>query len=101
MKKDTHHSDDAKAKMRAAKAGRAGRPKKLTEDQVREMRALRAQGVKPNEIAQRFGVSRVTVYRTCAGKSWAHLDQPGPESEVTHVTHDSNEQFAAVSDGAE
>lgn len=86
MRKDSHHSDDAKAKMRAAKAGRPGAPKKLTEDQVREMRLLKSQGVKMMDIAKTFGVSRVTVYRTCNGRSWSHVNgqasavaSPAPE----------------------
>ena len=44
-----------------------GRKPKLSPEQVQELRTLAVQGVKKPELAQRFGVSRKTVYEYLRG----------------------------------
>jgi hypothetical protein len=47
---------------------------RLTEEQVRAMRAQRAAARTPYYVlARQFGVSTMTVLRACKGESWAHL----------------------------
>jgi hypothetical protein len=46
---------------------------KLTDDQVREMRSLYANGVSQVDLRRRFGVSRTTVSAIVVGKRWRHL----------------------------
>ena len=45
-----------------AKGVYKGRKQALTDDQVTELRALAASGVKKSELAQKFAVSRPTIY---------------------------------------
>lgn len=45
---------------------------KLTEDQVREMKMLRAQGWKQKELAMRYGVAHQTISKVLAGKRFKH-----------------------------
>jgi len=51
---------------------------KLTEAKVREARRLRLKGWVYSRIGERFGVSRVCVYLAITGKTWAHVENPGP-----------------------
>lgn len=54
----------ADARAAAAARGRqTGRPKALTDDQVRQMRALHEGGETVADLVRSFGVSRATVYR--------------------------------------
>lgn len=46
---------------------------KLSEEDVQEIRRLRAAGWKQQAIAARFHVSRPHVSELCAGKKWAHV----------------------------
>lgn len=46
---------------------------KLTEDNVREARTLRAQGWKYDDLADRFGVARGTITPAVKGTTWAHV----------------------------
>ena len=46
---------------------------KLTDDAVREMRAMAGRGVPHNEIARQFGVSHATANKIIRRKSWAHV----------------------------
>ena len=63
----------------AAALGRTdGRPgaraqSPLDEDAVREIRRLRAEGLKLADIAQRFGVSDATISRIALGHSWSEV----------------------------
>lgn len=45
----------------------------LTEDDVREIRALRAEGVLLREIGKRYGISRVQVGRIVRNLSWRNV----------------------------
>jgi hypothetical protein len=45
----------------------------LTEDNVRQMRQLRREGVSVQEIAQRFGMSRDHTSRILNRKLWKHV----------------------------
>lgn len=47
---------------------------KLTNDDIREIRKLRASGVKEREVAKRFGVCRNTIGNIISGRSWSHVD---------------------------
>lgn len=46
---------------------------KMTSEQVREIRRLRAEGVGPTEIAETIGVTNAMVKNVIYGKSWKHL----------------------------
>lgn len=46
---------------------------KLTEKDVREIRALRSAGVPHKELACRYGVSLKTVKKAATGRGWAHV----------------------------
>jgi hypothetical protein len=65
---------DKKAKGRALKGESIGNSK-LTADQVREIRRLRAEGLTQQAIANRFGVDRPQVSKIVNGKQWAHLQE--------------------------
>lgn len=47
--------------------------RKLTADQVRDMRRQAGAGVSQSDIAIRFGVHRSTVCEIVKGRKWAHL----------------------------
>ena len=47
---------------------------KLTDSIVMSMRAMRKDGSKLKEIADRFGVKLVTVHAAVSGKNWKHLN---------------------------
>ncbi len=49
--------------------GRGGSPRKLSDEQVVEVRRLRAEGLAQQEIAERFGVSRALVSQIVRGKA--------------------------------
>ena len=46
---------------------------KLTEDDVREIRRLKADGVKQVRLAERFGVSTVAISLIVLRKKWVHV----------------------------
>lgn len=46
---------------------------KLTNEQVLEMRRLRAEGRKIDDLAELFGITRSNVGLICQGKTWRHL----------------------------
>lgn len=46
---------------------------RLTDDDVRAMRAARQSGALLRQLADRFGVSVMTVQRAVTGQSWSHL----------------------------
>jgi hypothetical protein len=45
----------------------------LTADQVREIRLLRAAGLRQKDIAERFGVCRATIGHILTGRQWTHV----------------------------
>lgn len=54
--------------------GECNHQAKLTADDVREIRRLRAAGEAMAEIARRFGVTYQNVYQIEKGKSWGWLE---------------------------
>ena len=46
---------------------------KLTEENVRDIRKLRAEGLSQHQIGKRFGVSRTAVHDIEIGKNWKHV----------------------------
>jgi len=46
---------------------------KITEDQVREIRQLAAQGLGPTEIAAKFGLRKAQTSQIIRGKAWSHV----------------------------
>lgn len=54
-------------------AGEANHMARLTEDSVREIRALLAQGMAQKAIAARHGISQPQVSYIRNGKAWAHV----------------------------
>ncbi len=57
---------------------------KLTDDEVREIRRMAADGVRSAYIAEKFGVSQTTVYSIKTGRSWKHLPVLPVSDMVTH-----------------
>ena len=53
--------------------GEAVKGSKLTDDQVREIRRLRAEGVLLKDLAARFHVAIGTVHFIVTGQTWRHL----------------------------
>ena len=47
---------------------------KLTGENVRELRSLYADGATLRELADKFGVSNVSIYNAVSGRTWRHLD---------------------------
>lgn len=47
---------------------------KLTELQVREIRGLYNQGFNKYEIAKKYPVDHLAIYRICARKTWRHIE---------------------------
>ena len=47
---------------------------KLTADNVRELRALYADGSTLRQLADKFGVSNVSIYNAVAGRTWRRVD---------------------------
>lgn len=71
---------DMIAKGRALRARGEGAAHLLTEEQVREIRAMRGK-LSGAAIGRRYGVSETTVYDIFNGRSWAWLDtRPGSGS---------------------
>lgn len=71
------HSDNMKdmyAKKRQNRpVGEKHRSSKLTEDDVREIRRLKAEGIATRELARRYPVSRVAIKYILNGRSWNWL----------------------------
>lgn len=55
-------------------AGERSGMAKLTDDEVRRIRAAIASGLSQREIGKRFGVSHTTVYSIGKGEVWSHVD---------------------------
>lgn len=70
----THEDNmrDMAQKNRSPK-GESSPVSKLTDDIVREMRSLRAQGWSQQRIADKFGVSQPLVGMVCRRKIWSHV----------------------------
>ena len=51
---------------------------KLTEDDVQLIRLLIRDGIPHYEIAEKFGITRVSVTNINTGYTWSHLPQPEP-----------------------
>lgn len=69
---------EAIRKATAASLGKAPRGErngfaKLTEAQVRKIRALRAAGERPSVLARRFELDRVTVWHVLTRRTWSHV----------------------------
>lgn len=46
---------------------------KLTEDSIRQIRSMRAQGMLLREIGEKFGVHYMTIGQIVSGKTWKHV----------------------------
>jgi DNA-binding XRE family transcriptional regulator len=79
------HADnmaDASAKGRLSK--------KLTPGEVIEIRRLRAEGHTQQDLADRFGVSRMTIRQIERRETWRHLPDEAPDASArSHSTLDS------------
>lgn len=62
-----------RAKMSGTNAGEKCPHAKLTDDAVREIRRRVAAGTPQKDMAEAFGVHKVTVSQIVARKSWAHV----------------------------
>ncbi len=71
---DTHAANMADMGRHGTAARGAKNPNaKLTDDAVREMRAMRARGALYRQIADHFGVADSGVARILTGQMWAHV----------------------------
>lgn len=64
---------DIDSDQRKERTGERNAASKLTEEQVREIRRLYSERVGPKTIAERFNISRGTVYNIVDGKHWSHV----------------------------
>lgn len=55
------------------KRGEDVKTHRLTEEQVRQMKTDRANGVSLRKLAARFGISLVQAGRIARGECWAHV----------------------------
>ena len=65
---------DRDRKGRNGRKGKPGEPKKLTADQVREIRARVAAGDSQRSVAREYGVSQPLVNHIVHRRVWAHVD---------------------------
>lgn len=64
-----------------SKGHKTGRPQKgeenglskMTDEKVRELRALESQGIPQRTLARRFGISQPTVWNICRRNTWKHV----------------------------
>jgi HNH endonuclease/NUMOD4 motif len=56
------------------KVGESNPRAKLTEEGVRNIRRMRAEGVRVRDIAWQYDVSERAVYALCRGETWKHVD---------------------------
>lgn len=54
--------------------------RKLTLDQVMQIKSLRLSGLTLNAISEQFDVGEVQVWRICNGKRWKHLTETSDAS---------------------
>lgn len=47
---------------------------KITEDDVRQIRALKRDGASAEELGDRFGISKWSVFDIASGRTWSHVD---------------------------
>ena len=75
LRYDTHSANllDKGAHGTAAR-GESNHRNRWTEDQVREMRRLYAQGLSQSQIAVMFGARQATIQAIVSRKTWAWLD---------------------------
>jgi DNA invertase Pin-like site-specific DNA recombinase len=75
--RDLIHERAAAARAAVRARGRhTGRPPRLTPDQVRQVRALRAGGEAISSLVASYGVSRATIYRALAHPTEDATTQP-------------------------
>lgn len=78
--RDLMHERAAAAREAARLRGRhTGRPPKLTTDQARQVRSLRAGGEPISDLVRSFGVSRATIYRAINAPGMT----PAPTEDLT------------------
>lgn len=70
---DNAHDMIAKGRDRTSSPGEANPSAKVTEADVRTMRAMYASGVGASAIGARFGVTRSHARSICVGASWRHV----------------------------
>jgi hypothetical protein len=66
---DAHH-----ARRPGARIGERNGRSRLTPDDVRRIRAMRAGGAMYKDIASAFGVATPTVQHIVSGKNWSHVE---------------------------
>lgn len=67
---DQHHM---RLRPELVMRGEDNKRARLTEDDVREIRRLRAAGVRIGDLAKQFGVGRTTIGHLLAGDTWTHV----------------------------
>lgn len=82
---DTHKSNEQDKKRHGtAPTGEKNARSKLTEQDVIEIRHLSTQGVRHDEIAQKFNVKANTISRIANGKRWKHANGPVHDSSTPY-----------------
>lgn len=89
----THKENEADKERHGTKLlGEAVSAAKLTDEQVVEMRVLRASGAKLQELARLFSVGMDTISLVCTGRTWAQaggpISQPDPRGSYLRLTRD-------------
>lgn len=83
--RDLMHERATAAREAAHLRGRhTGRPPKLTKDQARQVRSLRAGGEPISDLVRSYGVSRATIYRALNAPDLL----PAPPVEITTTSQD-------------
>jgi hypothetical protein len=77
LRRDTYQANSYDSLRHGTRAtGSRCRSSKLAEDDVQEIRRLRAEGVRTGELARRYGVTRKNIEAIVYRRSWRHLPYP-------------------------
>ena len=71
--KDNMQDCSRKGRVRGFTRGEANPDAKLTENEVRAVRALYAAAHEPTPIGRLFGIAKTTVMAICARRKWRHV----------------------------
>jgi len=86
LRYDTH-TENAQDMIRHGRGGRGGggeQNRKLTDDQVLEIRALRAQEWSTKKLVQKYGVSKTLILDICAKKARVGVGGPRTTGQVAY-----------------
>lgn len=61
------------AAARRKQKGEGNNAAKLTDELVKKIRRLRAEGLRPTVLAERFNVDRGVIWRVVNRRAWSHV----------------------------